>query len=147
MRVFRGYCGCCVHPQCVLCSRLRGRVHVIVPARASLTKRKVSLDPSALSGCEGEAWILRVLSLRRWIRECVVSCREGVCDAAHEVLVSLVEAACGLWEGGVFVGFQSLQSVTVDSIHRRRVTNILSIGINTLLLDNHCFHSNRRREG
>ena len=35
-------------PQCVLCSRLRGRVHVIVPARASLTKRKVSLDPSAL---------------------------------------------------------------------------------------------------
>ena len=82
-----------------------------------------------------------------WIRECVVSCREGVCDAAHEVLVSLVEAACGLWEGGVFVGFQSLQSVTVDSIHRRRVTNILSIGINTLLLDNHCFHSNRRREG
>ena len=72
-----------------------------------------------------------------------MSCREGVCDAAHEVLVSLVEAACGLWEGGVFVGFQSLQSVTVDSIHRRRVTNILSIGINTLPLDNHCFHSNR----
>lgn len=129
------------------CCRLRCGAHAIVAVRASLTKRKVSLDPSALSGCEGEAWILRVLSLRRWIRECVVSCREGVCDAAHEVLVSLVEAACGLWEGGVFVGFQSLQSVTVDSIHRRRVTNILSIGINTLPLDNHCFHSNRRREG
>lgn len=30
------------------CCRLRGRVHVIVPARASLTKRKVPLDPSAL---------------------------------------------------------------------------------------------------
>ena len=129
------------------CCRLRCGAHAIVAVRASPRKRKVSLDPSALSGCEGEAWILRVLSLRRWIRECVVSCREGVCDAAHEVLVSLVEAACGLWEGGVFVGFQSLQSVTVDSIHRRRVTNLLSIVINTLLLDNHCFHSNRRREG
>ena len=84
---------------------------------------------------------------------CVAGSESALCLAVrefatlYEVLVSLVDAACGLWEGGVFVGFQSLQSVTVDSIHRRRVTNLLSIGINTLLLDNHCFHSNRRREG
>ena len=31
--------------------------------------------------------------------------------------------------------------------HKRSVTNPTSIAINTLLLDNHCFHSNRRREG
>ena len=36
------------------CCRLRGGAHVIVPVRASLTKRRVILDPSALSGCEGK---------------------------------------------------------------------------------------------
>ena len=104
-------------------------------------------------------WILRRCEVVKEKRGFSVSCRcvagseSALCLAVrefatlYEVLVSLVDAACGLWEGGVFVGFQSLQSVTVDSIHRRRVTNLLSIGINTLLLDNHCFYSNRRREG
>ena len=36
------------------CCRLRGGAHVIVPVRASLMKRRVPLDPSALSGCEGK---------------------------------------------------------------------------------------------
>ena len=36
------------------CCRLRGGVRAIVPVRASLTKRRVLLDPSALSGCEGK---------------------------------------------------------------------------------------------
>ena len=36
------------------CCRLRGGAHVIVPVRASLMKRRVLLDPSALSGCEGK---------------------------------------------------------------------------------------------
>ena len=36
------------------CCRLRCGAHVNVPVRASLMKRRVLLDPSALSGCEGK---------------------------------------------------------------------------------------------
>ena len=87
MRAFRGYCGCCVHPQCVLCSRLRGRVHVIVPARASLTKRKVPLDPSALSGCEEK----RGFSVSC---PCVAGSESALCLAVREFATLRMKSWC-----------------------------------------------------
>ena len=42
-----------------------------------------------------------------------MSCRESGYNAVCEVLVSLVDAACGSWKSGVFVGFQSFVVVSI----------------------------------